>query len=349
VARPGRSLRFVAVSALFLAAAWPEPAFSQPSCTLQEERRLSTLTGRFSVGSMTVSLTLPRSLFGSDATTVYLEVAGGIATDREDLLRDNPWLDNPWLESGGTKVMIRNGAAIQLTPRVNERVVLSIASRDGQRLCAWTPTIRVLAHSPPRREEGFRTERFDYTRIHSGFRNAGDPILLEVGGKLANETSEFRIDGLPAMVLARTSWQVILRDPHPAAGMRTIESQVHSITLPFLVLQLELPNAPPNGRATLRIRVLGRNLLELPALPWGELMLVNFNRERLNVRCGKAYRNESDWDESRFIPLTRDRGGDFTAVCKVDLRQPGPVSMDGRFFERQRPRPLPSHIPLTGR
>jgi hypothetical protein len=326
VPRLGRLVRFLAVPALFLAGAWTQPAFSQPGCTLQEERRLRTLTGRFSVGSMTVSLTLPRGLVHSDATTVFLEVSGGTATGPEDLS----------VESGGAKVIVRNGAAIHLTPRVNERVVFSIAGRDGQRLCVWTPTIKVSAGSPPRVEDGFRTYRLDYSRIHSGFRNAGDPILLVVGGKLADEAAGFRIDGLPAAVLARTSWQVILRDPHPGAGMRTIESQGHSITLAFLVLQLVLPDSTPHGRATLVIRVLGRNLVTLPALPVAYLMLVNFNQERLKVRCGKTYRGVSDWDEGRFIPLTRDPGGDFTAVCKVDLRQPGPVSLDGSFFERQR-------------
>ena len=161
------------------------------------------------------------------------------------------------------------------------------------------------------------------------FTNTGSPICLQVGGKLATGSGVFRIDGLPAVVLARTSWAVILRDPRPMAGLRTVESQGYSITIPFIDVQLKLRKPSSSGHNALDIRVYGGDLLVFPVV----LAVYNFNRQTVNLRCGKSYRDGRDLDEIRWIHLAREKTGVFTATCKVHFRQEGHVNLDAKVYQ----------------
>jgi hypothetical protein len=174
--------------------------------------------------------------------------------------------------------------------------------------------------------------RFDHA--HSGFRNAGDPILLRVGGKLAREGTEFKIDGLPMPILARTSWQVILRDPNPQPGFRTITSQRYSAEIPFISLQFILQATSSPRRGTLDIKVSGRKDVNLAALPDHKLWLYNYSPERLALQCGKEFRpDDQERIDIRLVNLARNNAGDFVASCKVQIRQPGAISLNGDYQE----------------
>src|ERR1035438_7359994 len=89
-----------------LAAGSPHSSLAAQQCTVQEEQRWRTLAAQFSVGSLSVKVTVPSVLVRS--TTVYLE------TSTTDSARFDEKL---LLESGSEKVVIANGAALHLAPR----------------------------------------------------------------------------------------------------------------------------------------------------------------------------------------------------------------------------------------
>ncbi|HUA61530.1 MAG TPA: hypothetical protein VML19_22415, partial [Verrucomicrobiae bacterium] len=250
--------------AVLLSAAWPILAFAQPSCSVASDAKLDTITGRFSFGRSTLALTLPHVLYRSDPSLVYMQVSGG------------NFPKELFLGSNGEKVGIQDGAELHLFPKgkkpltFSERLTFSISDAGGKSLCEWVTDVRTSRSDPPLIPEGFgpgsdlshQTRRPRWTIKTQGFRNAGDPILLQVGGNLARENGEFSIDGLPATVLARNACQVILQDPHPAAGMRIIESRGYSISIPVIVLEMKLLSSTSRGPTSLEMNVLGRDRID---------------------------------------------------------------------------------------
>ena len=174
---------------LLLAAMCSRLAFGQGACTVQEEQRWLTLSAHFSISPVTVNVTLPWPLFQHDPVTVFLEVSPDTPTDSPPL----------FMETDGERVAVANGAALHLAPTVHQRIIFTLSGEDGQSLCTWRPAVRIWAQGPPQVEDGFRS--FYYSPI----RTAGDPIYLQVGGKLASGSGSLRIDGLDAVVLARSS------------------------------------------------------------------------------------------------------------------------------------------------
>jgi hypothetical protein len=182
-------------------------AFGQSGCTVEEEQKLSSVTGRFLFQGARVTLTLPNALFSSDLAVVYMQVLGG------DVLKGTR------LDSGAEVVEIKDGAALHLFARKSNRFVFakrqtfSVIDAGGQRLCEWATKVSTSRFDSPVIVEGFdpatvtrKTRLLTWQR----FFNAGDPILLRVGGKLASEDAEFLIDGRSTTVLARNACQLIL-------------------------------------------------------------------------------------------------------------------------------------------
>ena len=143
-------------------------ARGQTICGVEEDIRgpERTLAAHFSVQSITVSVTLPRQLFQRDAVTVFLEAPGS----------DSANFPRLFMRTGADKVAITDGAALQVTARVHERVAFDLLTETGERLCTWLPPVRISANSPPQLEDGFRHFAYEY------FRNAGDPLTLNIGG-----------------------------------------------------------------------------------------------------------------------------------------------------------------------
>jgi hypothetical protein len=325
-----------AAAALFFLAVSTHSAFGQPPCTVQEERRWRTLTAHFSTGSTTASLTLPTVVLYSDFPTVFLEVSNGESADvRQEM----------FIESGGEKAILTNGSALHLAPGSGERIIVSLTTRDGQHLCSWQPSLVLRNAHAPSAPDGFNPAAAGW------FHKTGDPILLRVGG---DQSREFRIDGLPAMVLARTPWEVILRDPRPMPGPRTVESQGYAITLRFIDIELHLSKPSSNGRATLAIKVPKLDLWgrpQYPPFPYRAegsttplLTLINFNQDAISLLCGKSYSHPLglDFDETRQIRITEDkiRNGVFTFNCPVRVRKPGLTMIEVGVYE-----PPPYHPP----
>jgi len=310
--------------AALVSAAWSMVAFAQPACSVAQEVKLATVTGRFSFGRSTLALTLPYTLYRSDPSVVSMQVSGDDFP--KELL----------LESNGEKAPIRDGAGLHLSPKRNKRLTFSITSTDGKSLCEWAASVGTSKFDPPVIPEGFgprsdlsfqRTIPRVTTKMQ-GFRNAGDPILLQVGGELASETARFSMDGFPARVLARNAGQVILEDPHPAAGMRTIKSRGYAISIPVIVLEMKLLNSTSPGPTSIEVNVLGRDRIDLPALPTRHLSLTNFDPSALQVLCDKPPFGLGP----SFIRLN-GKDDRLTGSCRVKLLKPDAVRIDAMLME----------------
>jgi hypothetical protein len=290
--------------------------------------------GVLSIGSVTASLTLPTEVLQSHPPTVYLEIRGdGVSELRQEL----------FMEFSGGKVPLANGAVLQLAHGAGERLQFTLITREGQLLCSWQPSFRRgwREGAPPDGPEAFSHVEAWH------FRKTGDPIVLLAG---ADESREFAIDGRPAMVLSRTPWEVILRDPQPMAGRRTIESKGYAIELRFIDVEMSFSKPSSDGRATLTIQapkldLWGRRLRPRrpPLLRASEytlptMWLHNFSRDTVNVLCGKTYwpnPRGTDDDEVRQIRVTEDkiRNGVFLVTCPVRFRKRGLANIDVVLFE----------------
>jgi hypothetical protein len=310
----------------------------QPACKGDEQTRLRMVTERFSVGSETISITLPRDLFQSDLPLAYMEVSGANPGSRSDRL---------FLETSGVQTAVEDGAVLHLRPRVGERLLFALTTPEGQRLCSLEAHLRVGRRFPLQLPDGFRPapSRGAATRAPFVFdRKTGEPIRLEVGGRLASqEAAEFQVDGLPARVLARTCWEVILRDPKPMSGLRTVSSQGYSITFPMVSVELQLAQAASAGRNLLRVHVRGVDVIRERRWPL-EVMLFNFSGEVLTLLSGRLSGDNSDFEHARAIALVSAGKGEYTATCRVKLRRTGPVSLDAVVIERP-PAKLPVRVP----
>ena len=316
--------------AVLVSAAWSMLAFAQPACSVASEAKMDTITGRFSFGRSTLALTLPHILYRSDPSVVYMRVSGGDFP--KELL----------LDSNGEKVRIQDGAELHLFPKgktpltFSKRLTFSITDTGGKSLCEWVTNVTTSKVDPPLVPQGFgpgsdlsnETRRPGWTIRTQRFRNAGDPILLKVGGNFVSQPGEFSIDGLPATVLARNACQVILEDPHPAAGMRVIESRGYSIAIPVIVFEMKLLSSTSRGPTSIEFNLLGRDRIDLPPLSERNLALSNFDPGRLQIVCAKP------WHDLDFSYI-RLHGSDdrLTASCRVKLLKPGPVSIDARLME----------------
>jgi hypothetical protein len=314
-----RSLR------LFCLIALTHCAIAEPNCAVSEERGLWTITGRFSVGSGAVSLTLPWSLYAEGAV-LFQEVAAGVPASAL------------FLDTGEDRAPVEDGGAISVKPKQGGRIVITLRDEAGQPLCMWTPSVRQLKGSAPVSPDGFLKGNFLSRYSAEGnseslFRNTGEPILLGVGGKLAAGHGIYRIDDLPATILARTSHQVVLRDPQPKTGLRTVESQGYAITIPFVEVRMSLPSPAEARSGTIQIEVLGADAVRQPGndavWPRPSLLLINSSQDRIQLLCGRSFQEDADHDDARDVALTREPGGGMKGACKFKYTAAGPVELRG--------------------
>ena len=317
------------------------PTFGQPHCTFDEERTRRTQTGHFSIGSLTASLTLPTVVLQSAPPTVFLEVHDDDASElRQEL----------FVEFSGEKVRLENGAALHLTHRAGERLQFTLITEDGQPLCSWQPRF-LTGWRQGRPRQG--PEAFSPVEAWF-FRKTGDPITLWVGG---GDSRQFTIDGQPAMVLSYTPWEVILRDPRPMAGLRTVVSNGYDIELRFVDIEVQFSKPSANGSATLTVRVPHLDLLGRPRCfpPYTSestcplMWLFNFSGDTVKIRCGKtASPSGEDADESRLIRVTGDkiRDGALVVSCPVRFRKPEPAKIYVTLFEGPPVKRAPLHLPF---
>ncbi len=291
------------------------------SCTVEEQQQWRVVTGRFSAGSRTVTVTMPSIV--RRATTVFMETS---ATGADKL----------FMQSGSELVAVENGAALHLEPRAGERLMLALVSESGQRLCEWQPSL----FSQKTGRQANLANGFPRSEAYH-FRKTGDPILLTIGPDLADFRGEFRIGGLPAMVLARNAAQVILRDPAPAVGSRVLTARGDSLTLRFVQVEVRLSKAALTVRVP-RLDLWGRHLWPFHAHRYldasaPQLLLVNDTPDRIRLLCGRDVPTVLglDFDQARGIRITQEmvRNGALTVSCRVRVLKQGPARVYPLLFE----------------
>ncbi len=214
-----------------------------------------------------------------------------------------------------------------------------LRTSGGSHLCAQEAHIRVAERFHLQIEDGFQTSPSHVPGGSGNFkRNAGEPIRLAIGGKLLDRTAAFSVDGQPATVLARSCWEVILRDPHPRPGIRPVTSLGYSIRLPFVSVQLQFPQQDSRRSGYITIRVAGLDAVK--SADWGSaIFLNNFSEDKLRLRSGDLVRGDPDWPGPRVLELVRDHGGIYTATCRADFLHPGQVNLVAQVADKWRPRP----------
>jgi hypothetical protein len=334
-------------AAVFLAATSWRVCLAQSPCTVLEARRLNTVSGQFSAGSLVMQITVPTSLFHGQPLVLFPEISDLGLARRQTAL---------YLEAASNRIAVESGATLRLEADATKRLLFTLTNAEGGHLCSWAPPVRVWRRRPPQLSEGFREFNFHSRNTSVGgseglFANVGNPILLEIGEKLADERSAFRIDGVPAVVLARTSWQVFLRDPEPRTGLRTIASAGYEITLPFIRVETELP---PFGRrgAEIRFQVRGVDVAAQPGgIHWtrARLLVWNLSQDKIKLLCGKSYRLDPEWDDMHAITVYRGQNDVLSGTCKATRIGQGEIALDFllTFFDGSPrfPKVLPPVVP----
>jgi hypothetical protein len=104
--------RFLAaVAAAILIAVCPRQASGQTRCSVQQELFFSWVTGRFTVGTVTASLTLPQFIIAADSPMVVLIELSAPPTEQPE--------EKLMIRSGYETVELRDGAAMWHTARAS--------------------------------------------------------------------------------------------------------------------------------------------------------------------------------------------------------------------------------------
>jgi hypothetical protein len=280
---------------LLLLALRPHHGSGQSRCSVDERLQAATVTGRFSAGPVSVSLTLPRFARRSAPLVLFLETSGPAGEGQEQL----------FLRVGGQSVAVRDGVPVHVVYRANERLVFTLATRDGRDLCSWEPTILFAKkkYPDPRGLAEINERIFPVT---------GDPVYLLFGHEFSDGNRAVRIGGVPAPVLAETPYEMIVRDPLPLAGIRTVESEGVIETLRFIDLNMRLQPVS-RGRDILHVHVSGMVLRHN-----GGLYMFSFSPMPPKVACGKAH---SFGDRANAVSVGLRpgalRNGEFEVACEI--------------------------------
>jgi hypothetical protein len=315
--------KLMAVASLFSFARF---CYAQDSCTIHEQRRIWSLSARFTTGMIDATITLPPLIYRPDFLRVFLSVSGHDSTGL-------------YMESGGERTPVINGATLHLTPKEGERIAFSL-TRGNERLCTWEPAIRVTHGRPAVRYQTLKPFETD------NFRNVGDPVMLRVG-YAPDQPPESRIDGKMMAVLAQTPWAIWLQDPQPALGARRVQLDGDQVILHFIDVHLQLPAVSSSGIGRIGINVEGlSNLAAGGREGWRkghlELLLRNFNPDSARLLCGDPIHDPlglgADLDELRSIrlPSTVPKGV-FTKTCRVKFLRGVPLEIDADIFQIRLP------------
>ena len=192
------------------------------------------------------------------------------------------------IRSGSEAVRLRDGAALHVAHRKGERLAFSIATVDGRELCSWQPPVTFLkkeySYIPtsldPRQPLGIIPGHSEVIMMHI----TGEPFSVLLRHTFTEGRGQFRLDGVPAPILIESQVQFILRDPHPAAGVRKLESEGETVAAHFVDVEKRLISASGN-REHLNITVSGWR----PAAGsrWPSFLLIrNLSPQAAKLDCG---------------------------------------------------------------
>ncbi len=307
-----------------LIALCPPAASAQTRCSVDQEFFFGPVTGHFTIGTVTASVTLPQHINEAYFPMALLVEVSAPPTEQpaEELM----------IRSGSEAVRLRDGAALHEAHHKGERLTFSIATVDGKELCSWQPPAAFLKKEYPYGiRNGLSESRRPATIIpgHSGvimMHITGEPIGVLFRHTYSDGRREFRLDGVPAPVLMESPIQFFLRDPHPAAGVRKLESDGEAEPLHFVDVEKRLIPASPN-RENLNITVSGWR--PKAGSRWPSFLSVrNLNPQAAKLNCGI-------WDKRReqgevamvLISPSLVHDGSFSMSCEVRLLQRKPASL----------------------
>ena len=321
--RHARCSRFLAALAAALVPC-PPAATGQTRCSVDQEFVSGTVTGHFAVGPVTASLTLPRNINEAYFPMALRAEVSAPPTEQppEELM----------IRSGSEAVRMHDGAALHVVHRKGERLTFSVATSDGKELCSWQPPVAFLKKEYP---YGIRNGLSEVRRPgaiilgHSeviGMHITGEPISVLFRHEYSDGRREFRLDGVPAPVLMESPVQFFLRDPHPTAGVRKLESEGEAVALHFIDVEKRLIPASGN-RENLEITVNGWRPEAGSRWP-SFLYIVNRNPQAAKLDCGVLHNRREQFEAATVLispSLVHD--GSFAMSCEVRLRQPKPASV----------------------
>ena len=278
-----RRPRFLAaLAAAILIALCPSEASGQTRCSVDQELFFGKVTGRFALGTVTASLTLPLQINEAYFPMALLVELSAPPTEQP--------LEELMIRSGSEAVRLRDGAALHIAHRKGERLSFSVATSDGRELCSWQPPITFLKKEIPypirtslnesRRPATLIPGHSEVIMMHI----TGEPIGVLLRHTFSDGRREFRLDGASAPILMETPVQFFLRDPHPAAGVRKLESEGQTEPLHFVDVEKRL--IPTSGnRENLNITVSGWRPEAGSRWP-SFLQIADLNPQAAKLDCG---------------------------------------------------------------
>jgi hypothetical protein len=317
--------RFLAaLAAAILIALCSRQASGQTRCSVDQELFFGTVTGRFAVGTLTASMTLPQHI-NEAYFPMVLPVefsAPHTETPEEELM----------IRSGSEAVRLRDGAALHIAHRKGERLSFSVATSDGRELCSWQPPVAFMKKEYPYGIRNGLSEVRRPSQMIPGHSEVipmhitGEPIGLIFRHTYTDGRREFRLDGMPAPVLMETPVQFFLRDPHPAAGVRKLESEGEAVAVHFIDVEKRL--IPTSGnRENLNITVSGWR--PDAGAKWPSfLSIINLNPQEAKLDCG-MWHNRREQGEVVMLLISPSlvHDGSFAMSCEVRSVHPKPASV----------------------
>jgi hypothetical protein len=321
--RHARCPRFLgALAASILIALCPRQASGQTRCSVDQELFMDKATGRFTVGTVTASLTLPQHIHEAYFPMVLLVEFSAQETElpEEELM----------IRSGSEAVRLRDGAVLHVVHRRGERLSFSVVTVNGRELCSWQPPIVFVKKEYPIRNSLNQSRwppdiiggRPDAFLMHI----TGEPIGLVFRHTYSEGRREFRLDGVPARILMESPVQFLLRDPHPAAGVRTLETEDQRVRLHFVDVEKRLLPSSQN-RENLEITFSGWRP-EAGAKWPAFLSIINLNPQAAKLACGLLHSRREQYEQAMLLispSLVRD--GSVALSCEVRLLRSKPASV----------------------
>ena len=230
------------------------------------------------------------------------------------------------LSSTRESVPLRDGAALHVVHQPGERLIFSLANLNGKKLCSWEPSV-IFTNKRARDFHGFAL-------TDTIFRNTEEPVWLSFGHEFSDGLRKFSIDGLPARVLMESPYFVILRDPNPIPGVRTLETEGQTATLRFVTVDPRMRASPDGDNVEIDLR----------GLPlrrgWrAAVILINLNPRAATFKRARPV-HSTEVGESTYLWIPRGTDGSVTLNCRIQARQPGRIDLnDFTAFVAQEPAP----------
>ncbi|MBZ5607782.1 MAG: hypothetical protein LAP38_05965 [Acidobacteriia bacterium] len=289
------------------------------------------LTVQFTVDQRIAKLTIPSSLTESEYLTVFVEAPGAATStvSGEEL----------FIQTDEGRAPFRSGVVLHAMRRKGRRLTFWVTTGAGEHLCSWQPPIYAVRDHFPGSGADYRTLDPYARRL---FRRIGEPIEWDTYGVTVRETDEFRIDGALMTLLAIAPGYVILRDPAPSPGLRTIQGPGYDTVYRIVDARMSI-REPQAKRSFLDITITGLEGIKHRV----GMVLINRSQDKIRLLCGKYPSRYKEWNRGQdreeikwveFMP--RDvQTGVYEYSCPITLIPGAQPVIDASLVEHD-PKPV---------